>query len=142
MGFTYPKLTLLELTLKGHFLSLYHIALSDSNVDAAELEMLYTIGEEKGVSRAEIDEVVVGPNNGSYHSPETVLEKVESLYDFARIAWADGKIDENEERVMEMFCVKFGFEKENIPTIIQFLLDEAKNNTSKTDIFKIVSENL
>ncbi len=118
------------------------MALSDAEVDTTELEMLYTIGEEKGVSRAEIDEVVIHPDTIKFKAPETVLEKVESLYDLARIAWADGRIDENEERVMRMFCTKFGFEKQNIPTIIQFLLDQANKGTSKVEIFKIVSENL
>lgn len=132
----------LEATLKGHFLNLYHIALSDTEVDTTELEMLYTIGEEKGVSRAEIDEVVIRPDTIKFTAPVTILEKIESLYDLARIAWADGKIDENEQRVMQMFCTKFGFEKDNIPTIIQFLFDHANKGTSKVEIFKIVSENL
>ena len=132
----------METTLKGHFLHLYHMALSDAEVDTTELEMLYKIGEENGVSRIEIDEVVIRPDTIKFSPPESVLEKIESLYDFARIAWADGKIDENEERVLTMFCTKFGFEKENVPTIVKFLLDEAQKGTSKQDIFKIVSENL
>ena len=132
----------LEASLKGHFLNLYHMAISDAEVDTIELEILYKIGEEKGVSRIEIDAVVVRPDTIKFSPPESVLEKIESLFDFARIAWADGKIDENEERVMTMFCTKFGFEKENIPTIVRFLLDEAQKGTSKEDIFKIVSENL
>ena len=132
----------LESNLKGHFLNLYHIALSDAEFDPAELEMLYTIGEEKGVSKEEIDEVVIHPDTIKFNPPETVLEKIESLFDFARIAWADGKVDENERSVMQMFCQKFGFEQENISTIVQFLLEQAKNGTSKTEIFKIVSDNL
>jgi len=132
----------LESTLKGHFLNLYHMALSDAEVDTTELAMLYKIGEEKGVSKNEIDDVVVRPDTIKFTSPESVLEKIESLYDFARIAWADGKIDENEERVLCMFCSKFGFENENVPIIVKFLLDEAQKGTSKEDVFKIVSENL
>ena len=132
----------LDTTLKGHFLNLYHMAISDAEVDTTELEILYKIGEERGVSRNEIDEVVVRPDTIKFSPPESVLEKIESLYDFAKIAWADGKIDENEERVMTMFCSKFGFEKENVPTIVKFLLEEAQKGTSKEEIFKIVSENL
>lgn len=132
----------MESTLKGHFLNLYHMALSDAEVDTTELEMLYKIGEEKGVSKIEIDELVIRPDKIKFTTPETVLEKIESLYDFARIAWADGKIDENEERAMAMFCSKFGFENENVPIIVKFLLDEAQKGTSKEIIFKIVSENL
>lgn len=132
----------LESSLKGHFLNLYHMALSDAEVDTRELEMLYRIGEEKGILRSEIDEVVIRPDTVRFTAPESVFEKIECLYDFARIAWADEKIDENEQRVMQMFCTKFGFEKDNIPEIVQFLLDEANKGTSKEEISKMVSENL
>ena len=43
---------------------------------------------------------------------------------------------------MTLFCTKFGFELENVPTIVKFLLEEAQKETSKEIIFKIVSENL
>ena len=117
----------LETSLKAHFLNLYHMAISDAEVVTTELEMLYSIGQERGITKEEIDEVVVRPDTIKFSAPANVLDKIECLYDFARIAWADGKIDENEKRVMNMFCIKFGFEKENIPTIIQFLVDEAEN---------------
>ncbi|MEY5069835.1 MAG: hypothetical protein RLZ47_1697, partial [Bacteroidota bacterium] len=98
----------LESKLKGHFLNLYHLALSDAEVDTTELTMLYKIGEERGVLRSEIDDILIRPDRIKFSPPETVFEKIESLYDFARIILADGKIDENEERVMSMFCIKFG----------------------------------
>ena len=132
----------LDITMKGHFLNLYHMAISDSEIDTAELEMLYRIGEEKGVSKDEIDAVVIRPDIIKFSVPQDVFEKIGCLFDFARIALADGKVDENEERVMNMFCLKFGFEKENIPTIIQFLLDEAQKETPRTEVLKIVSANL
>ena len=132
----------LDPLLKGHFLNLYHMALSDAEVDTSELEKLYTIGAEKGISKVEIDLVVLRPDTIKFSAPSSVLEKIESLFDLARIALADGKIDENEQRVLHMFCKKFGFEEENLDTLVEFLLNEAKKGTSKADIFKIVSENL
>lgn len=132
----------LEQSLKGHFLNLYHMALSDTEIDMKELETLYLIGEEKGISREEIDEMVIQKVSTPFQAPETVLEKIESLYDFARIAWADGKVDANERQLLQTFAVKFGFEDANIPIIIEFLLDEAQKGTSKSEIFKIVNDNL
>jgi len=132
----------MEEKLKSHFLNLYHMALSDTVIDTKELEMLYLIGEEKGISKTEINSVVLEPNTINFVAPETILEKIESLYDFARIAWADGRIDDNEKRLLEIFSAKFGFEEENIPTIVQFLLDEAQKDTAKEDVFKIVNQNL
>jgi uncharacterized tellurite resistance protein B-like protein len=125
---------------KSHFLNLYHIALSDSEIDVLELEMLYQIGAERGISLGQIQEVVIRPDTVKFSFPTTVIEKIECLYDFAKIAWADGKIDSNERRLLNMFCSKFGFEEDNIPTLTQFLLDEAEKGTSTEELLKIVSE--
>ncbi len=128
--------------LKSHFLNLYHLALSDSEIDVLELKMLYQIGEERGIALAQIQDVVLRPDTVRFSFPETVIEKIECLYDFARIAWADGKIDSNEQRVLQMFCSKFDFEEDNIPTLSQFLLDEAEKGTSTEQLLKIVSEHI
>lgn len=128
--------------LKSHFLNLYHLALSDSEVDVLELEMLYRVGEDRGISLTEIQDIVLRPDTIRFSFPETVIEKVAYLYDFARIAWADGKIDSDEQRLLQMFCSKFGFEEDNIPTLSQFLLDEAEKGTSTEQLLKIVSENI
>jgi len=132
----------MEEKLKAHFLNLYHMALSDTEIDTRELEMLYLIGEEKGITKTEINSVVLAPDTIKFVAPETILEKIGYLYDFARIAWADGRIDENEKRLLKMFSEKFEFVKENIPSIVQFLLDEAQKDTPKEEVFKIVNENL
>lgn len=132
----------MEEKLKAHFLNLYHMALSDTEIDTRELEMLFLIGEEKGISKTEINSVVLEPDTIKFVAPETILEKIECLYDFARIAWADGRIDENEKRLLKMFSLKFDFIEENIPAIIQFLLDAAQKNTPKEEVLKIVNESL
>lgn len=128
--------------LKSHFLNLYHFALSDSEIDVLELEMLYRIGENRGVSSTEIQDILLRPEAIRFSLPESVLEKVECLYDFARIIWADGKIDSNEQRLLYAFCLKFGFEEDNVPHLVQFFLDEVKKGTSTEQLVKLVSENI
>jgi len=128
--------------LKSHFLNLYHMALSDLNVDIKELEALYLIGEEKGLKKEEIDSIVLSQDEVEYIVPDSINDKIDSLYDLARIAWADDIIEDSERHLMNVFAEKFGFEKSNIPTIVQFLLDEAEKKTDKDVIFKIVTDNL
>lgn len=129
-------------TLKAHFLNLYHMAISDSNADMKELELLYQIGEARGISRIEIDELLLAPNQVGFTQPQTVLEKIDCLYDLSLIAWADGSVDPNERKALELFCTRFGFKDENITQICEFLLDEASRNTPKKQILQTVSQNL
>ena len=55
------KIMLTDL-LKSHFLNLYHIALCDMQIEPVELEKLYSIGIEKGISTSEIDSIVLHPD--------------------------------------------------------------------------------
>jgi hypothetical protein len=129
-------------TLKTHFLNLYHMALSDSQIDTVELAMLYRIGEERGIEKSEIDSVVLQPDTFPFTIPEGVLEKVEYLYDFARMAWSNHEIESDERQLLVHFCKKFGFEDSNIENIVHFLIEEVKKNTPKEEIFSIVSNNI
>lgn len=128
--------------LRSHFLNLYHLALSNSEVDVLELEMLYRIGEEHGITSAQIQEIVLRPDTIRFSFPETDIEKVKFLYDFARIIWADGTVHSEQKGLFYKFCSKFGFEENNIPALVQFLLDEAEKGTSTEKLLKIVSENI
>lgn len=128
--------------LKNHFLHLYHMALSDSEVDVKELETLYRLGESRGVSRADMESFLLQPDASEFSPPQTVLEKIDCLYDLCLIAWSDGKVDDGENETLAIFCSRFGFKDENITEICEYLLDEAYKNTPKEQILTTVSENL
>jgi hypothetical protein len=128
--------------LKNKFLQLYYMAISNPEVNARELEMLYKIGEAKGVSRAEIDKLLLQPDLTPFTPPESALEKIDCLYDLCLIAWSDGIIDEDERKTLLFFCSYFGFLDENIPVICEYLLEEGYRDTAKQQVLNNVSKNL
>lgn len=128
--------------LKNHFLHLYQLALSDANVDIKELEVLYRLGEDRGLTRSEIDAVLLQPQQDEIQPPQTILEKIDCLYDLSLIAWADGKIEPAERDLISSYCARFGFRDENILQICDFLLDAASQNIPKQQILTTVSQNL
>lgn len=128
--------------LKSHFLNLYAMALTDTQIDTTELEMLFKMGEERGIDKEEIQKIILFPDQVRFSIPEDTLLKMEYLYDFARMAWANGDIDEYEEIALKKFCVKFGFEKENAPQIAKYLIEEVKKGTDKQALLEEVKQNL
>jgi DnaJ-domain-containing protein 1 len=48
--------------LKQHFLGLYQMILADTEVHPKELELLYQIGKEKGISEQDIQNAIFSPN--------------------------------------------------------------------------------
>lgn len=112
---------------KKMFLGLYQMLLVDAEVHPNELELLYQIGKEKGgISEEEIQRAIFSPN--TLISLETVSDegRIEYLYNLARIAWADGKIDDKEKEILEGASKRLGFAEENVTEITEFLLEQAK----------------
>ncbi|MCK7559793.1 TerB family tellurite resistance protein [Chitinophaga sedimenti] len=111
--------------LKNHFLHFYQMALSDSEIDVKELEALYLIGQDRGISREEIDNLLLQSGSVDILPPQSVLEKIDCLYDLSLIAWSDGQLDPEERETLERFCARFGFEDQNVGPICDYLLEEA-----------------
>lgn len=123
----------LEDVAKRHFFNLYCLALSDGYLDFTELQTLYDIGVEHGISPEQINQLVLTANIAP-QVPETISEKVESLYDLSRMAWADGKIEPEERDVIKKCVVHYGFLPENADGIVDYFIESVKENKSKNDI--------
>src|SRR5690606_14196703 len=123
-------------------LHLYQMALSDDEMDVKELEALYRIGEDRGISRDDMDTLLLQSGPVDILPPQSVLEKIDCLYDLSLIAWSDGCIDSGEREALEKFCTRFGFEDENVGSICDYLLEEASKNTPKEEVLLTVSQNL
>jgi hypothetical protein len=68
-------------------------------------------------------------------------EKIEHLYDLARMAWADGVLDDTEIESMRAACKRLGFAEEHVVAISEFLLEQACENKNIGDVLKTI-ENL
>ena len=124
--------------LKWHFFNLYCLALSDEQFDFSELQTLYTIGVEHGITSEQINQIVLTANI-SPTIPDTIEGKVECLYDLARMAWADGKIEPEEREIIKKCIIRYGFLSENSDGIVDYFIESVKENKSKTDIINEIN---
>lgn len=120
--------------LKAHFLRLYQMAICDDDFSTQELKMLYKSAEERGVSPKDLDEILLNPINTKLLIPETIEEKVESLYDLTTMVWMDGVVTENEYAMLEKYVGMFGFVEENVKDIVDYFIESVKQGKTKTDI--------
>lgn len=122
--------------LKSHFLRLYQMAFSDDNFDVLEMQMLYKFAEQRGLTKDQLNDILLNPSHDS-SIPETLEERVGYLYDLAVMIWADEKVTEDEYNTLKKYCKKFEFLDENIPEMMDYLLECAKSGTDKD---KIINE--
>lgn len=126
--------TKISAVLKSHFLRLYQIALSDGEFSALEIKMLYKFAEERGISKAHLDDILLHPLDTNNLIPEDINEKLIFLYDFAAMIWADGVVTEDEQTALEKYIKLFGFMDDNIKPLANHLIKAVKANKSKQDI--------
>jgi hypothetical protein len=125
---------MITLELKSHFLRLYQMALSDDRFDVLELQMMYHFADERGIPRKELDKLFLNPINTELIIPEELNTRIEYLYDFTRIIWADGKITDDELNMLKKYCRKFNFLDENINELSSYLIDCVQKNIQKEEI--------
>ncbi|WP_367181460.1 hypothetical protein [uncultured Lacinutrix sp.] len=124
--------------LKSHFLRLYQIAFSDDNFDVLEMQMLYRFAEDRGLTKEQLNEILLNPSHDS-SIPESLELRVEYLYDLSMMIWADGKVTDDEYITLKKYCKKFEFLEENITELADFLLDSAQKGITKEDIIRDIN---
>lgn len=128
--------------LQTHFINLYSMALADSQFDEKEIAILYRVGEERGIAKETINAMLLSPPHSEYFEvPNTLSEKIEYLYDYAKMILADDIVHDDEVKTLEKFCIKFQFEEKNVSTIAQLLIEAARNNISKSELVDFVTQN-
>lgn len=125
-------------SLKWHFFNLYCMALSDTDFDPKEAELLYKIGLEHGLDKTLIDEIVV-TSGLRPEIPATIEEKVSYLYDLTRMAWADDEIKEEERQVLLKSVLRFGFKEENKEQIVDYLIRSVRDSKSLEQIINEIN---
>lgn len=124
--------------MRRHFFNLYCLALSDGYLDFSELQTLYDIGVEHGITPDQINQLVLTANIAP-QVPDTIAEKVECLYDLTRMAWADGKIEPEEREIIKKCVIRYGFLEENAEGIVDYFIENVNEDKSKKDILNEIN---
>lgn len=127
---------------KKHFLQLYAIALADDEISPKEIRFLQDFARHKGISEADVEQLLLTPSFTEVHKPETLNEKVEYLYYSTGMALADDMVEKRELAILRSICVHLGFLEENADAIVSFFIEELKKGTSLMDIQAIVKLNM
>lgn len=130
----------MDLTLKSHFLNLYCMVVADGEISPTEKAVLYRIGKEQyGVTEEEIDKMIYA-DEILFYAPETEEDKILYLYDLALVAWADGKITDDEKYLLNTYAKKFGVLDEPREELIKLLLEKAQQKVSHEELLKEFTE--
>ena len=120
---------------KEYFVQLVRSAKADDIIHKSELELLHRIGTKLGFTEPEIINLIAETDKYDYIPPYELVKRFEQVYEVVGMVMADGKVDENEKRLVIGFAVKSGFSDEEIPGLISLLISGKKEGRDEEELF-------
>lgn len=120
---------------KEYFVQLVRSAKADDIIQNSELELLHRIGTKLGFTEPEIINLIAETDKYDYIPPYELAKRFEQVYEVVGMVMADGKVDDNEKRLVTGFAVKSGFSDEEIPALISMLINGKKEGKDEEDLF-------
>ncbi len=119
--------------VKGHFLRLYQMAMTDGDFSPTEWKMLYEFARERDIPKNELDQILLS-TTGTIDIPEDIETRIEYLYDLTRMIWADGEVTTDERETLIKYVRKFQFDDENVVQLADYLIHKVKEGISKAEL--------
>ena len=103
---------------RGHFSAIVRVALADGKIADVEKEFLDKLARRLDVSEEEYAEILADPLKYPINPPYLYSQRLDRLYDLARMVYVDHELGENQVNMLKKFCVALGFTPSNVDYIV------------------------
>ena len=122
---------------KGHFASIVRLALADGVFAPEERAFLDKLAIRLEISAAEYEEILENPTKYPINPPYLNAQRIERLYDLARMVNIDHHLGDNQEVMLYKLSLGIGFTPENVNSIVTKALELADK---KADLDTFIEE--
>jgi uncharacterized tellurite resistance protein B-like protein len=109
-------------TAKSHMRNLIEIAAADGGLGIEEQRLLNYAAQRNNISLQELQEMQRNLSDIRFQIPGSDREKFNQLYDLVHMMSVDKNIHVEEQRLCEIFAIKFGFRKEIVREMIDLII--------------------
>ncbi|MDG2431416.1 TerB family tellurite resistance protein [Flavobacterium sp.] len=110
---------------KGHFSSIVRLALADGVFAPEERAFLDKLAIRLEISAAEYEEILENPTKYPINPPYLNAQRIERLYDLARMVNIDHHLGDNQEVMLHKLSLGIGFTPENVHAVVTKALELA-----------------
>ncbi|WP_320816238.1 TerB family tellurite resistance protein [Flavobacterium sp.] len=103
---------------KSHFSAIVRVALSDGELTSEEREFLDKLATRLEISQAEYEEILENPSKYPINPPVLYTQRLERLYDLARMVYADHILGPKQKQILTRFSLGLGFTPSNVNHIV------------------------
>lgn len=116
--------------LRSHFRNLLKMAAMDTNVEQAELDLLFEIGEKNGYGRSEMDEIIENVEQIRFKKPESKFQSFEQFWELVQMMTLNTDINDEEMMLCQTIGELLDIEEDKVENLIRLIIREQKNDTS------------
>ncbi len=103
---------------KGHFSAIVRVALADGSFVQGEKNFLDKLATNLEISASEYEEILENPLKYPINPPYLYSQRLERLYDLARMVHVDHQLGDNQEVLLKRFSLALGFTPGNVDYIV------------------------
>ncbi len=103
---------------RGHFSAIVRVALADGKLADVEKIFLDQLARRLDVSEEEYAEILADPLKYPINPPYLYSQRLDRLYDLARMVYVDRDLGDNQVNLLKKFCVGLGFTPSNVDYIV------------------------
>jgi len=123
-----------------HFASIVRLALADNVITEGEEKMLKRLAKRFHILEEKYNAIIENPENYPIHTPQNYNERIEYLYDLAKMIYADADVAKEEIGVLRRICVGIGFSLDTIEKTVDKAIDLVLNDTDIEDFTKAIKQ--
>ena len=123
-------------TARSHMKNLIEMAAVDGNFADVEFALLKSIAKRNNISESQLQEIRKNPGSVQFEVPADKNEKFLQLYELVHMMSVDASIHEEEQKLSNLFAIKYGYPKNKVDEIIQVIHLNIKNQQSPQETMK------
>ena len=104
--------------MKGRFAAVVRVLFADGKFDPDEKKFMDKLAVKLEISNEEYDEILENPLKYELNPPYLYVERLESLYNIARVVHHDHHLGDKQETLLRKFAIALGFSTSNVDYIV------------------------
>ncbi len=126
---------------KDHFASIVRMAMNDEIITKGEQKFLDRLANRLNISEDDYKKLLKDYSSRPINAPNSYDQRLDRLYDLARMVWADKIRQKNQVKLLRRFCVALGFHAVNAKYITKKALELVRQEVD-LDEFKYGIKNM
>lgn len=122
----------------AHFASIVRLAQADDIITKEEEKLLKRVANRFHILEEKYNEILNSPEDFPMHAPHNYDERIEHLFDLAKMVFADENVSGDEAKVLRSICVGLGFPLDNVEKVVDETIHLILNNNDLEDFTKAI----